>query len=624
MEQEKINIFKRRLEILMSIYSDQEEIQNLISELKNSINYLEVKQDNNYHKDITSIEESENEKELEISKIPYREMVDTNINFKSQISTEYFKSQITYDKLIRNIDLTALALKNYGIKKGDIVSICMPTTPETIYLFYALNKIGAVSNIIDPRKSVEEIKHCINNVESKLIFAIDSGASKIQECFNKTSLKKMFKLSPVESLPFFIKYLYDKSFYFESKKSKDKEIAFWDDFKRYSKSKDDVVEVEYEPNILGTIEYTSGTTGMPKGVEISNDAISGIARQYDLSGMQHSRQDKFYNGIPIFLAFGEALAIHMPYMFGFRNIVNPAMENEKILYDLMKFKPEHTSLTPIHYITMMNNPDFYKYDMSNVKTLGVGADSMTMANKREFNQKAKANGSKVGITTGYGNTEHNSSFSTERAGFYNLGSCGKCLAGNKIIFIDPNTNDVLPANVTGRAILIGKYPMLGYINNEEENNKAFVTLKDGQKGIDLGDYGYQDENGYIFIKGRLKDLIQINENETLWPSELENLITLSPKIKHCAVAGMRNGDYKIPRVYIVRKDNYTVTDVNEDIEVTIEQLEQYYNTKIEISYVKTLPITSNGKIDRLRLSQEDIYDEIERDLEDNMVYKKQY
>lgn len=614
---ETISKLEHRLEILKKQYTGQEEIKYMIKEIESTINYLKgehVQQRKHQKKDNTN---------LNIFKIPYREMVDTNYKFSRDISTHYLGIKLTYGKLISKIDKIANGLTNLGIKKNDIVSICMPTTLESIYLFYALNKIGAVTNAIDPRKEEEEIKHCINNAETKYIFAIDVAYEKIRNILDKTSLNKVYIVSPVESLPWFIRFAYNKSLFMESLQSKDKKIAYWNDFKRMTKESANVIEDCYIKNKLGIIEYTSGTTGKPKGVEITNDAISGIAKQYDLSGMKHERGDKFYNGIPLFLAFGEALGIHMPYMFGMQNIVNPAMENEKILYDLKKWKPEHTSLTPIHYVTMANNPDFTTYDMSNVKTLGVGADGWTIASKKDFNEKAKQNGCKVGIITGYGNSEHNSAFSTERDGDYKAGSCGKCLDGNEIIVVDPFTKEILPPNVIGQMILKGKYPMNGYRNNDKENNSAFIDFGGNIKGIYLGDYGYLDEEEYVFVKGREKDKIKISNAESIWPIDIENYISLIAKIKCCAAVELAEGKNCYPMIYIVRKSKYSISEIEEELKELLINLKKMYEIEFKYTFVDSLPITPNGKIDRTILRSQNVYNFINKDKDFTRTLKMQ-
>lgn len=622
MKTQKISELNRRLVELKKMDTSRKEIQDMIRELEATINYLQfggLDTNEELNKIALRIESAKSDERLAIHKIPYREVVDINLPFKNEISTLYLGSSITYEELIKKIDKTAVCLQNFGIKRNDIVTICAPTTPEIIYLFYALNKLGAIANILDPRKDETELKYCINLTGSQTIFVIDSAYSKIKEIFNKSSLTKMFVVSPVESKGIVTKLVYNKDLLKEQKRSRNLEIAYWPDLEKYYyDSATEVEEDVYVPNTLRVIEYTSGTTGNSKGVEITNDAISGISRQYDLSGMKHERKDKFYNGIPIFLSFGEALGIHMPYCFGMKNIVNPQMEADKILYDLIKYKPEHTSLTPYHYIVMLQNPDIIKYDMTNVKTLGVGADSMTYAKKEQFNKVAHANGCKVGITMGYGNTEHNSSFATERDKYYKIGSCGRCLEGNIAIIIDPETKEILPPNVVGKIILIGRYPMKGYHNNELENKKTFIKLSEGVIGIDLQDYGYIDDEGFLYAKGREKDLIK-TENGNIWPSEIENIVSISDSVDYCGFSGNEHGKL---RLFIVRNKDYTLSECQKQVLEIVEKIEKIYKIKIDVSYVKELPITSNGKIDRHSLACNEFLHSISYDTEDEISLKK--
>lgn len=622
MEKQNISELNRRLGELKKMDTSRKEIQDMIKELEATINYLQfggINTEEELNKIALKLETAKKDERLAIHKTPYREVVDINTPFKNEISTLYLGSSITYEKLIKEIDKTAVCLQNYGIKKDDIVTICAPTTPEIIYLFYALNKLGAIVNILDPRKDESELKYCINLTGSKTIFVVDVAYNKIKEIFNKSSLTKMFVVSPVESKGIVTKFIYNKDLLKAQKESKNKEIAYWPDLEKYYYDSATKVEEDiYVPNTLRVIEYTSGTTGNSKGVEITNDAISGISRQYDLSKMKHERKDSFYNGIPIFLSFGEALGIHMPYCFGMKNIVNPQMEADKILYDLMKYKPEHTSLTPYHYIVMLQNPDIVKYDMTNVKTLGVGADSMTYAKKEQFNKIAQANGCKTGITMGYGNTEHNSSFATEVDKYYKIGSCGRCLEGNIAVIIDPKTKEILPPNVVGKIILVGRYPMKGYYDNELENKKTFITLSENVMGIDLHDYGYIDEEGFLYVKGREKDSLK-TENGMIWPSEIENIVSISDSVDYCGFSGSELGEL---RLFIVRNKAYTLCECQRQVLEVVEKIERIYKIKINVLYVKELPITSNGKIDRHSLASNEILQNITYDMEKEKTLKK--
>ena len=131
----------------------------------------------------------------------YEYITENNKKYPNRIALNYFGKKITYGQLFKNIDQTARAFRAYGIKEGHIVTICMPTIPETIYVYYALSKIGAIANMVDPRTSKEGIENYINEAKSKMLIMIDVAADKARDAKKKTTIEKIITVSPTDSLP---------------------------------------------------------------------------------------------------------------------------------------------------------------------------------------------------------------------------------------------------------------------------------------------------------------------------------------------------------------------------------------------------------------------------------------
>ena len=258
-----------------------------------------------------------------ITKLPpnkkiYEFLYDNNINNMNIVAINYFGKKITYGKLFENIEHAMKGFWKLGIRKGDTVTICMPTLPESIYALYALNRIGAVCNLIDPRINVEQIQDSINKTSSKYAIIIDLCHPKFDKIINNTNLKKIISVSVHNSLPSILKsgmrikkwlnYLKSK----ETPLPNDRCYETWNDFIMNGKDVIDNKDCEYSVDMPSIIVRTSGTTGNPKCVVHSNESVNSLAFQYDYCGVPHKVGDRFLNIMPLFLMYGLSCGIHMP------------------------------------------------------------------------------------------------------------------------------------------------------------------------------------------------------------------------------------------------------------------------------------------------------------------------
>lgn len=516
----------------------------------------------------------------------------------------YFGKRMTYRELFDKINECLYSLYKCGVKENDFVSICMPTTPEAIIAYYAINKIGAVSNFIDVRKNKEEIKYRLNNVNSKILLTLDSTLESIKSIVDQTGLDKVIYISALESAPRLIKYPIKG---LQKIKGKFKDFSIdsgyinWNEFMMNNQNFALESEPHYYKNRLAIIEYTSGSTGVPKAVALSNDTINNRVYQYKNNGMVYSTGDVYMDIIPMFIAFGAVVGVHLPLCMGMEDALIPAYSDENVVKLLKQYSPKHFTLTPASYNYLTSHPKFKTLYFGDKLTLACGGDGMNATENARYNLKLAHNGSLVKINNGYGGSETGAPFCTEKNGACKDGSVGIPLPGNKVIIFKHGTYEPIEYNEVGDICMVVDGAMIEYLNNEELTNKVKINMSDGKTGIMLGDCGYVDEDGFVFIKGRYENALSDTNGELIWPVDIENIIYSIPYVYSCAIS-KSNTNIQDNILYVVLSKN-TSYNTMEIEKIIYEQVKLNLHNDIEfkIEFVEKLPLTSSGKIDRKKL-----------------------
>lgn len=554
-------------------------------------------------------------KEVVNSKLPedtiYGYIFSKNVDGLNRTAIEYFGNKLTYKELFNKIDQCASALVAKGIKKGDIVTICMPTTPETVYLFYALSKIGAVSNMIDPRKSAKEIEEYANEVNSKLFFGIDVSGEKLRGLKKNTSVEEVIVITPYETfkkpLKKFLKFK-DKI----SAKSKrfvdSTECIKWDDFIKCGSNKPVKTE-KYEKNTPVTIVHTGGTTGKAKGVILSNDNINCGAFQCEVSGLNFEDRGTWLDIMPPFIVYGVGNGLHLPLSMGMKVILMPKFDPTKFDEILLKHKPNYMAGVPSHYGYLLKSKKMKNADLSFIKTPIVGGDKMDYTLEKEVNMFLKEHNCKTKIIKGYGMSEVDAAVSVCINGEINkLKSVGIPLSHSNIGIFNPETNEEVSYNQEGEVRISGPNVMLGYFNNKEEEQKILYTDADGVKWIRSGDLGYFDEDALLYVKGRYKEMIIRPDGFKVYPSSIEDVILLHNDVAECKVVGCRDfseSQGELPKAFIIIKDTNKSPDIIlEEIKVICEKELAEYSLPFDYEIITKFPTTSIGKIDTIALKEE--------------------
>lgn len=524
-----------------------------------------------------------------------------NANNQNGIAINYFNKKITYGEMFNNIEYTTKAFSSVGVKKGDVVSIVSVTLPETIYSFYALNRIGAISNMIDPRTSIEGMKNYIVEVDSRIIVAIDLIADRILQAIKGTNVEKVIIISPSDSLTLVKKFIYN----LKEKKSNNNTILIrWRTFIREGMSID-YKEQEYESSLCCTIVHTGGTTGVPKGVMLSNDNINAAAQQILKSPLPLNRGDVFLNIMPPFIAYGTVLGIHTVGVGGLESVIIPRFDSSEFDSLLLRYKPQCVMGVPTYFEGLMKSKKIKGTDLSFLKVAFVGGDKIKEDAEKEINNFFTKHNCNVRISKGYSMTEASATatFASEKCN--KVGSVGSPLAKTVVSVFGESLNDEKKYNEIGNIYISSPTIMLGYYGKNKETSEVIKKDRKDNKWLYTGDLGYVDQDGCVFVMGREKRMIIRYDGFKVFPTAIESIIEKCDEVKECCVVGINDKNYsqgKCPKAYAVLKEGVSSPDIlTEKILLMCKKELPEYSQPIEIEYIEKLPLTPIGKVDYINL-----------------------
>ena len=485
----------------------------------------------------------------------YEFMYSRNKDNQNDVAINYFGNKIKYKNFFNKIEETAKALQANGVKKGDIVTICSITTPEVVYLFYALNRLGAVANMIDPRVNEDRIIEIINNSNSKLVFTLNLIYPKIEKMKDSLNSEKYVVLSAYDSLLFPLNVIKNRGK--DIPKINKNENITWKKFISEGKTIDILNTISYEENMPAGIVYTGGTTGVPKGAVLSNENFNGMALNYTIGNLGVRRQQTVLDIMPPFIAYGMNTGLHMPLSLGVTVIIIPKFEPEKFPDLIIKHKPNNCLGVPSHFDILTKSEKLKNADLSFIMYPAVGGDAMNNVLEENLNKFLTEHNCAARITKGYGMTELSGAAITSGTNFNKLGSVGIPFPLNSVGIFKPGTDEELPKGQIGEVCMKGPTMMLGYLNNEEEEAKVKKVHSDGTIWVHSQDYGYIDNDGFLFVKGRMKRTIVRPDGHNNYPLEIENVINTFEGVCNSAVVDFdarKIGNGHIPVAFVVLED----------------------------------------------------------------------
>lgn len=520
----------------------------------------------------------------------------------------YYGTKITYAQFIRQIDAAARAYRCQGIRAGDVVTICMPNTPEAVISFYALNKIGAISNMIHPLSGANEIKEYINSTKSVMLVMIDLVYDKIKDILGQTDIYKTIVVSAKDSMPFWLGIGYSITKGAAVKKPAASEAyIYWKEFLNKAKRYDGEVHTYHDSSAVAVILHSGGTTGTPKGILLTNRNVNAEAVQI-VNKLTIEPGLSILTIMPVFHGFGLVLSIHAPLCLGLEVNLLPTFDPKNFDKVVMKNKPNFIVGVPTLFEAFLNNADRMKNeDLSFVKYCVVGGDTMSLPQQRRMNVFMAEHGSKAKMIVGYGMTESVAATIATLGGPDREGAIGIPLAGMHVKIVDPATREEVETGQDGEICVSGPTVMAGYLDNEKETNEVLQIHDDGHIWLHTGDIGAMDSDGVIYYRQRLKRMI-ISSGYNVYPQQIEKVIEEHEAVLQCTVIGVAH-PYKVQvaKAYIVLKNDYKETGaLRRSIKEHCEQNLAAYAIPKDFDFRQSLPKTLLGKVDYRELERENV------------------
>ena len=522
---------------------------------------------------------------------------------------------ITFREFFKKIDETAKAYIAYGIRKGDIVTVSLPSFLETIVNFYALNKIGAVSNLIHPLASQDEIEFYLDEAKSKMFVGYGDVLKKIEKikCDTLENIVLVNTISQNEKLNII---------------GKEVNCTSWKDFVDKGKDIEDIDEyINHDYNSLATLTHTSGTTGKSKGVMTDSKAFN-----YSMVSIQQvtslfKRHDKEMLILPPFPLYFLNNVVHFALCSGEQLIVIPKVDYENLSLYFKKHNPQHVKGIPSTPESMLKDEGFKDYDMSNFKFLISGGGKLNCED--DINKFLKEHNCKYDIANGYGMSEGGGAISCMFDRTIEKGTVGSPLYGSGAKAIDLDTGGELSYldDENGEILLTGPSIMQGYYKNKKATDELFVKDMDGTIWLKTGDLGRVTEEGNIKLVGRLKRMTFVFDSANNTASKvshdyMETILCQNEGVEDALVVAVpdKTSQNAFKAYLSLRSDNYDeiISELDKMCKVTFRQ----YISPIEYIVINGIPKTGAGKNDFRYLESYEQNPKKENDPKIKVLYKK--
>ena len=533
-------------------------------------------------------------------------LYNSNIDRLNKTAINYFGKKISFSEFFNKIDICAKALKSQGVREKDVVSICLPNVPEAVILFYAVSKIGAIANMIHPLSAEEEIKRSIVDTKSVILFTVNFNYKKVKNIIDETKVYKVIFVSPKDSMPKSMSIGY---FLLQDRKiklPKSNEIfMLWKFFMEKGINYKTNVFKKTDKNSPAVILHSGGTSGTPKSIVLSNGNINVVPLQAHIALPDVTENDTMLGILPMFHCFGLVECVHYPLTTGLELILVPKFDASRFDKLLRKHKPTFIAGVPTLFEALLKNKHMDDIDLSNVKYIVSGGDSLNEERNKRINDFFHEHGSTKGIVQGYGMTETSGGCIFSTTNSYTLGSVGIPLPSNDLKIVDPETHEEVEIGKVGEILISGPSVMMGYLDDEKETNKVLEKDKNDKIWVHTGDLGYINKNGCLFFVQRLKRLI-ISSGYNVYPSHIEEILNKHEYVLNSCVVGIPHPyKVKVPKAYIVLKSDYHDSlKVRNEIKDYLEKNLAKYMLPKEYVIRESLPKTMIGKVDYKKLEEE--------------------
>lgn len=529
----------------------------------------------------------------------YQMVAETAKKYPKTLAYTFMGKGTTYEEFVQRIDRAAKGLVKLGIRKGNRVTICMPNTPQALDCFYALNRIGAIPNMIHPLSAAQEIAFYLNASHSKAVLTLDQFYGKVAEILPQLDDDcKVIIAKIADELPFPLSVLYPMTKAARRvPKLPKKGYTLWTDLT--SSGKDVTLPKSTgKANDCGAILYSGGTTGTTKGIMLSNLNFNALGLQtIAASGFKSIAGMKMLSIMPVFHGFGLGIGIHTVLIGGATCILVPQFSIKEYANILIKQKPQLIPGVPTLFEALLRADGLQDADLSFLKGIFSGGDSLSPELKKKVDAFLKEHGCTEQIREGYGTTECVTASCLTPKDYARSGSIGVPFPDTYYKIVRVGTTEEVEPNTEGEICISGPTVMLGYMDNPTETAQTLRRHFDGRVWLHTGDLGFMDQDGFVYFRQRIKRMI-ITSGYNVYPSQLENIIDGHEKVLLSCVIGVKD-DYRGQRVkaYVVPMPGVEPT---EELKKNILDYCSHHIAKYamprELEFRKELPKTLVGKV----------------------------
>ncbi len=531
--------------------------------------------------------------EIEFPEMNVYEFLDNSTKeFGGRTAIWFMKNKISYKKFKDITERLATVLVNLGVKKGDVVALMLPNMPQFMFSFYAIQKAGGIVTACSVLHTEHELAYQLNDSGAEIIIAWDAQLEKISLIKDRTRLRHVIITNVFDYAPLANPL----------GQSEPPEIADTKQlFNLINNTKPNPPKIETSASDIAVLQYTGGTTGLPKGAMLTHgNLVANCYQMYEWTkGVAERGKATALTTLPLFHIYGMQICMNLFIFNGFTIALHPDPRDQKGLFEVIKAThPTFFPGVPTMYMRLLERDDLEDYakDLKSIKVCNTGAAPMPPEVLKEFEERTGAR-----VVEGYGMTEASpATHVNPYKGTRKIGSVGLAIPNTeyKIVDIDDYTK-IVPQGESGEIMIKGPQIMKGYWNKPEET--AF-QLKG--EWLLTGDIGRMDDDGYLFIVDRKKDMINISGFK-VYPREVEDVLFENEAVENAAVIGIPNPEIagnEIVKAFIVLKDGFKESEeMKSEIKEFLRKNVAPYKVPKLIDFRKELPETLVGKVLRKEL-----------------------
>ena len=528
--------------------------------------------------------------------------------YPKNVAFDFMGKHTTYRELVANVERCAKALKTIGVREGDKVTIAMPNCPQAIYMFYAVNLVGGIANMIHPLSAEKEIEFYLNESESVTAVTLDQFYHKFESIRENTKVVNIVIASVKDALSKPVRAGYMLTEGRRIKKiPKDAPVIRWKQFMNLSNACFYRYKVKRSGEDPAVILYSGGTTGTTKGIVLTNRNFNALGQQVVAVNPMFHPGDKMLAAMPLFHGFGLGVCIHTMLSQGGRCILVPRFTAQSYAKLITKYRCNFIAGVPTLYEALLRLDCMKDADLSCLKGVFSGGDSLSVELKKKFDAFLYAHNAVIQVREGYGTTETVTACCLTPPHMNKEGSIGLPFPDTYIKIVKPGTDEELPYGEEGEILLAGPTVMREYMKHPDETAKTLRRHADGLTWVYTGDLGTMDPEGFVYFRGRAKRMI-ISSGYNVYPGQIENILDACELVQMSCVIGVPDA-YRMQKVKAFVKLNPDVPATDETRKAILAYCSKHiakYAMPYDVEFREDMPKTLVGKVAYRVLEEEEL------------------